>query len=123
MDYIYGNPGQRIGLTLEIINSNGGRLDGYLVDGYDGYDGYFQSPTIDWILLPSGSFLAGLPVIMTNISDGVYRYLYTVPTGLSAVGNYLASCSFLNPNSGLTNYKLFSLQISLPFGISNVASV
>ena len=102
---IFGNPGQTIILAVEVLNSQGSRIDGY-------------APTMDFVLDPSGSGLSEFPSSMTRLNTGLYNIGISVPTGITAIGTYIASASWAHPETAATQYQLFLINIALPFGAS-----
>lgn len=106
---IAANPGQTVTIAVQVVDT-----DGVLHDGY-------QAPTVDFIQMPSGSNAAGYPIAMTEVTLGIWKHSFTIPSGLSGVGSYVISCSWPHPNSALFQNELFILHVSLPFGNASVS--
>lgn len=105
------SPGQTVTIALQILNSLGERAD-----GYDGYDGY-----VDFVLFPNLMAAAGYPAPMTHINTGLYVFHFTLPTGATAVGTYLASVFWLDPDTSILKQDLYQIVVSAPFGIYSVS--
>lgn len=108
-NFLFYTPGQEATITLEILNSDGYRFDGY-VDGY--------APQVDRIFLPSLVLMTDgyYPKVMTKLDAGLYHFKFTIPTGSVAVGSYLADVSY---KSSVTTYKkqqLYQIVVTAPFG-------
>lgn len=104
---IFANPGQAIRLVIETKNS-----DGYRVDGY--------TPTVDSVYFPNGSAASGYPASMTALETGLYYRSVTLPIGSTALGTFIASCSWTHPTTAIKQYEVFLIQVAMPFGNSNV---
>jgi hypothetical protein len=107
---ISANPGQTVIVVVQVTDSNGQRVDGYV-------------PQIDFVVLPSGSQFSGYPENMINESLGLYTAAIVIPSGISAVGTYLVSASWIHPNTGLSQYEVFLINAALPFGSATVTPV
>ena len=105
---ISANPGQTVSLAGQTLDGYGERVDGYL-------------PQIDYVLNPAGTALAGYPANLTNDATGVWSLGVTIPSGITAVGTYIASISYPNPTSIYTSYELFLLHIHLPFSTATAS--
>jgi len=103
------NPGQTIILAVEVLNNNNSRVDGY-------------TPTLDFVLDPSGTALSGFPDAMTNISIGLFNLGVSIPSGITAIGTYIASASWVHPDTGFTQYGLFLINVALPFGTASATA-
>lgn len=101
------NPGQTIIIAVQTLDGYGSRVDGYI-------------PQIDFVMAPSGSEFSGFPSQMTRITEGLYNSAISLPTGLSAVGTYLVSVSWLHPDTNAPQYELFLINAGLPFGAAIV---
>ena len=104
---LFANPGQTIKLAVEVKNSDGYRVDGYV-------------PTVDYVYLPDGSVSSGFPVSMTNIDTGLYSTSILIPSSNSSVGTFIASVSWTHPTTGFTQYELFLINAALPFGNTTI---
>lgn len=105
---------------MQIINANPNQtisLCAFSVDGYGAAADGYQPATLDYILLPSGSFAIGYPQAMTRVSKGTYRINITLP---STLGTYLAGITFADPVGGRLKNDLYMINISRPFGNSSV---
>ena len=103
---LFANPGQTIVLAVEVLNSQNSRLDGY-------------APTLDFVRDPSGGDLVGFPAAMVRDSVGLYNLGVDIPTGVTAIGTYIASASWAHPNTTETQYQLFLINVALPFGTAS----
>jgi len=106
---MFANPGQTIILAVEVLDSNGSRVDGYI-------------PTLDSVLDPSGTALSGFPDAMTRLSLGLYNLGVSIPSGITAIGTYIASASWEHPDTGFTQYDLFLINVALPFGTASATA-
>lgn len=105
---IFANPGQQVNLAIQVLDNQGSLSDGY------------QSPTVDFVINPDGYSMEGYPALMEQISTGVYRYLFEVPSGITALGSYLISCSWPHPDTNIFQNTLFTLNVAMPFGLINI---
>lgn len=107
-NFLHYTPGQEVTISLEILNSDGYRFDGY-VDGY--------APVVDRIIKPDLSLMTGtFPAAMTKIDVGLYYFKFTLPTGSVAIGSYLVDVSY---KSSVTTYKkqiLYQIVVTAPYG-------
>lgn len=101
------NPGQTVTIAVQVLDSNGQRVDGYV-------------PQVDFVVLPSGAQYTGYPEAMARQSEGLYTAAIVIPSGVAAVGTYLVSASWLHPNTGLPQYEVFLINAGLPFGNATV---
>lgn len=106
-----GNPGQTITLTIQTLDGYGTRQDGY------------AAPVVEFVRNPSGTNLTGFPLTMTSIGTGLFTASVTIPSGITAVGTYIASISWPHPTTSNTQYSLYVMNIHLPFGASSVSPV
>lgn len=100
---ISANPGQTVVLAVEVLNGQGSRVDGY-------------QPTLNFVRAPDGSDLPGFPSVMPRDSVGLYNLGVSIPTGITAIGTYIASASWTHPTLATTQYQLFMINVALPFG-------
>lgn len=100
---ISSTPGQSVGISVEVLDVNGERVDGYI-------------PQIDYVINPLNVMQNGFPLNMTNRAVGVYNSNITIPSGVTAIGTYIASVSWSRPGRALTQYQVFLISISLPLG-------
>ena len=105
---IMANPGQTVTLAVQVTNSSGESIDGY-------------TPTMNFIVDPSGSTFSGYPVAMTRVAVGLYKVAVTIPSGASAIGTYIASTSWTHPSNSTTQSQIFLINVYLPFGNSSVS--
>jgi hypothetical protein len=105
---IFANPGQRIAISLQVVDGYGALHDGY------------QAPTVDFVSLPNGSFLSGYPAVMSQVSPGIWRYFLTLPTGFTSLGSYLVSCSWPHPDTSIFQNELFIINVAMPFGNTTI---
>lgn len=105
---IQANPGQKITIAIQVVDGYGGLHDGY------------QAPTVDFLLNPAGNLMSGYPSVMTEIVSGIWKSTISLPTGMSSLGSYLASCSWPAPDTGVFQNELFILNVALPFGNTSV---
>ena len=103
------SPGNRITLVVQIVDGYGTRADGY------------QAPQVDYFLNPSNADILGGAVFMTKVGTGIYRRSFTLPSGASTIGTYIASVSWPHPDTARFQYDVFLIQVSLPFGNSSVS--
>ena len=104
---ISANPGQTITVAVQVTDSNGQRVDGYV-------------PQVDFVILPSGSQFSGYPENMVLETQGLYTASIVIPSGLTAIGTYVVSASWTHPNTGFTQYEVFLINVALPFGNATV---
>lgn len=91
-----------------------------VLDGYqERTDGY--TPTVDFVLNPSGTEMSGYPANMSRLSEGLYNSSISIPSGLANEGTYLASVSWTDPDSGRTRYQIFLINAARPFGIATAS--
>ena len=100
---LFANPGQTVVLAVEVLDGQGSRVDGY-------------QPTLNFVRGPDGSNLPDFPDLMIRDSVGLYNLGVSIPSGVSAIGTYIASASWTHPNLGVTQYQLFLINVALPFG-------
>jgi len=103
---LFANPGQTIVLAVGVLNNQNSRQDGYV-------------PTVDFVRDPSGSDLTGFPAVMVRDSVGLYDKGVSIPTGVTAIGTYIASVSWTHPDTAATQYELFLINVALPFGTAS----
>jgi len=101
---LYYSPGQQATIILEIIS------DGYRVDP-------IALPLINRIIYPGLTLAAGFPQNMTKIDTGIYRFIFTLPTGASSVGTYLVDGYYVDPNAFNMVFALYQVIVTAPFGI------
>ncbi len=106
---ISANPGQTVTLAIQVIDGAGVLGDGY------------QDPTVDFVRLPNGTLAAGYPVGMTEITQGIWVHSLVIPTGWTAQGTYVVSCSWPKPGTAAMQNQLFIIHVALPFGNSSVS--
>lgn len=103
---LFANPGQTVVLVVEVLDGQGSRVDGY-------------QPTLDFVRSPSGSDLSGFPAVMTRISTGLYNLGISIPRGVTAIGTYIASASWIHPSLAARQYQLYLINVALPFGTAS----
>ena len=101
------NPGQTAIIAVQTLDGYGQREDGYI-------------PQVDFVLDPSGEQLIGYPVAMSAIATGLYNSAIVIPTGITAVGTYLASVSYINIEGYVTS-EIFLIHAARPFGAATVS--
>ena len=97
-------PGQQVTIFLETKDGYGVRTD------------CSELPVVSKILFPALTLASGYPQDMINIETGLYYYQFTLPTGATAVGNYLIDVSYLHPDTGYVNTEIYNILVSAPFG-------
>ena len=97
-------PGQKAAIYLEVVDFNNHRTDPITI------------PTVDKILFPDITWVAGYPQTMSRLDVGLYFYEFTLPTGAAAIGNYLVDASYVNPSDGYINYSTYHITVSAPYG-------
>ncbi len=105
---LFANPGQSVGISVQTLDPNGERVDGYV-------------PQIDYVVTPAGAMQSGYPAAMTREAEGNYSLNVSIPTGLTAVGTYIVSTSWSRPGTAFTQYKIFLINVALPFGNATVS--
>ena len=105
---LFANPGQSVGVAVQILDLNSERIDGYV-------------PQVDFVVTPAGSTQSGFPSAMTREAEGLYSLNINIPTGLTAVGTYIVSTSWNRPGTAFTQYKVFLINVALPFGNATVS--
>ena len=96
-------PGQTVSLVLEILNT-----DGYRIDGYE--DGY-AFPTISRVFFPNLTTSSLYPLPMTRIGTGLYIHNFTLPQGSGAVGTYIADGYYYLNEPDTTADVLYTLTL------------
>ena len=109
---LFYSPGQSVTIFLETLSSTGARADGYADASFDGYD----YPIVKRMFLPTLSGATGFPAYMSRLDTGLYYYKFTLPTGSAAVGSYLLDVEYTNPTSKITNYALYQIIVTSPYG-------
>lgn len=104
---ISANPGQSVIVAVQVLDNTGQRVDGYV-------------PQVDFVIAPSGAQYSGYPEAMVRLSEGLYTATIVIPSGLTAVGTYLVSASWVHPNTSQSQYEVFLINAALPFGNSTV---
>lgn len=102
-------PGQQVTIFLETKDSNGSRLD------------CPSLPFVSKVILPTLTLASDYPQDMVNIEEGLYYFQFTLPTGASAVGNYLVDVSYVHPDTGYTNTEIYNIVVGAPFGNFSVS--
>ena len=105
---LFANPGQSVGVAVQVLDLNDERIDGYV-------------PQIDYVINPAGTMQTGFPTAMTNEATGLYSLNISIPTGLTAVGTYIVSVSWLRPGTAFTQSEVFLINVALPFGNAKVS--
>lgn len=105
---IFTNPGQNVSLVTQVLDNSGQRVDGY-------------QPVVDFVVFPDLSNAEGYPLPMQQIGLGLYLHNLIIPSGPGSLGTFIASVSWPHPDSGITQYQLFSIQVAMPFGVSTVS--
>lgn len=104
---ISANLGQAILLAVEVLDNTNTRLDGY-------------APTLDFVRNPDGTELVGT-TSMTRIDVGLYQVSVALPSAIAGLGTYIGSASWAHPNTAVTQYELFIINVALAFGNSSVS--
>jgi len=101
-------PGAQVTIILQILNNLGFREDGY------------TTPMVSSLFLPDLSQSGLYPLPMIRIERGLYYHKFTLPTGASAVGTYIADLAYTD---GYNNYLQDFVQIvcSANFGQFSVS--
>jgi hypothetical protein len=127
VNYIFANTGQTVRLIIQALDENGIPSDlgsygnwldgyGYLIDGYytdapdgyypDGYqDGYagpndgYYVPVVNGVMFPDLSWAAAYPRPMTRVSTGLYIHGLLLPNGVPAIGTYVTSVVWMEPET------------------------
>lgn len=107
VSFLHYTPGQEVTISLEILNADGYRVDGY-VDGY--------APAVNRIFKPNLSLITDGYGPMTKIDTGLYRYKFTLPTGSVAVGSYLVDVSYKSSVTLQLKQQLYQVIVTAPFG-------
>lgn len=106
--YIFANTGQSVRLVIQTLDGYGNREDGYI-------------PVVTSIVFPDLSIAAGYPLAMTRLSTGLYYHSFQIPTGVDALGTYIASVTWTE--DGNTKWETFAIHVARPFGISTVTPI
>jgi hypothetical protein len=101
---LYYSPGQQATIILEIIS------DGYRANPP-------TLPLINRIIYPGLTLASGFPQYMTQIDTGLYRFIFTLPTGAASVGTYLVDGYYIDPSTLSTINALYQVVVTAPFGI------
>lgn len=104
---IFANPGQTVSLAVQVTDGYGDRVDGY-------------TPIVKSVYFPDLSSAIGYPVNMTRLTTGLYTHSLTIPSGIAAVGTYIASISWPTPDN-MVAWEIFQIHVALPFGTSSVS--
>ena len=98
------SPGQQVTIFLEVKDGYGSRIDSPSL------------PVVSKIIFPALTLAASYPQDMIKIETGLYYYQFALPTGASAVGNYLVDVSYINPENDAINNQLYHIIVNAPFG-------
>lgn len=107
-NYIFANTGQLVRLVIQTLDSSGLLTDGYV-------------PIVLNILFPDLSKAAGYPRNMTKLDTGLYAHGFQVPSGLDALGTYIAQIYW--EESGQPKYDTYAINVARPFGVSVVTQI
>lgn len=103
------NPGQTVRIIVATKDGYGERVDGYAAQ-------------VDFVLNPDLTEFSGtFPASMEEVSVGLYSFEIALPSGVSNIGTYIASVSWIDPDSGSTQYEDFLINSFRPFGNSSVS--
>lgn len=96
INYICTNTGSGACLVLQTVNTEGNRVDGYV-------------PIITSIILPTLGLASGYPISMTRLDTGLYMHTVQIPSGASALGNYIASVFWMEVDSSNESFGTATL--------------
>ncbi len=105
----FANPGQSVRLVVQTTNADGYREDGYV-------------PVVNRIYLPDYSLAVGYPQQMTRRDTGLYTHGIIIPTGLTALGSFIADV-YYERSDGEPVYQIFTINVARPFGNSSAAPI
>ena len=97
-------PGQKVSLWLETKDGYGTRTDSP------------DLPFVSRIVFPSLTLAGGYPQNMIKLDTGLYYYEFTLPTGASSIGSYLADVSYINPANDAVNSETYQIVVNAPYG-------
>ena len=110
-------------MSIIAINTNTGqtvRLVSQVLDGYSGarVDGY--TPIVTSVFFPDLTAAAGYPMAMTRVDTGLFVHGLVIPTGATALGTFVASVFYIQPNTGQEVWDTFLIQVGRPFGNASI---
>lgn len=108
----YYSPGSQATIFFETLDAAGARSDGYGV-----------IPSITRILFPDLTIAVGFPQNMTKIDTGLFRYVFTLPTGSSGVGSYLVDISYQDPADFYIKSTFRQIVVTSPAGAYSISTV
>jgi hypothetical protein len=97
-------PGQIVRIFLETKDGYGTRTDSP------------ELPVVNRVILPGLTLAADYPQDMILLDTGLYYFQFTLPSGATAVGNYLVDVSYINPSTLAINSEIYQIIVSAPFG-------
>ena len=107
------SPGQQVTLVFEIHDANGVRSDGYMG----------SLPQISRLIFPSITLAGDYPKDMIKIDDGLFYFKFSLPSGSSAVGTYIAEISWFDPDTSDLKQTFFQIVVTAPFGNYTISTV
>jgi hypothetical protein len=102
----------------QILQFFPGQLVRVFLETKDGYGTRTNSPSlpvVNKIIFPGLTLAADYPQNMVLIDTGLYYFQFTLPSGATAVGNYLVDVSYINPDNLQTNSEIYHIIVSAPF--------
>ena len=97
-------PGMQASVFLEVLDGYGGRADSS------------TTPMVDRVILPGYTLANGYPQSMNRLDVGLYTFQFILPSGAVSIGSYLVDVSYTNPDDFLTNYQIYQIIVTAPFG-------
>jgi hypothetical protein len=103
------SPGQQVTIVLQ-TTFGGSRSDGY------------GTPVVNRIIFPNLAMASGYPQPMTRVDTGLYRFVFTLPTGATAVGSYIVDVTYTSPATGNPIQTFFQVVVTAPFGSYSIST-
>ena len=108
MQTLFYSPGMEATVLLEVT-------DGYSNVRQDS----LTTPAV-YIIKPDLSLLDGYVQYMDRIGTGLYVFKFTIPSGGTSVGTYIADISYTDPE-GYNSNSTVQIVVSAPYGIYNIS--
>lgn len=112
------------GRMSQILNAAPGQQITLVLETFDGYQRADSTvlPAITRIIFPNLSLASGYPQSMVRLSTGLYIFNFTLPTGATAVGSYIADVVWGDPDTGSPAQTYYQIVVTAPFGNYSVTT-
>jgi len=107
---LFANPGQTISLAVQTLDGYGERVDGYI-------------PQVMSVYFPDRSLSQGFPMTMVHLETGLYVYDLSIPSGMTALGTFVASTLYLQAGTMAPVWNTFTINVARPFGNSSASPI